>query len=118
MHTHNGGTLFELQDHSGPVYTVAFNAAGDTAVTASADRTARLCNVEIGHVFWGHRGPLNTAAFSDDSAYVATACEDGAARVFPAGGDSPVAVVAGQKGAVNSAAFNGDGTLLLTAGQD
>jgi WD40 repeat protein len=117
-YTHNGSALYELADHTGSVFTIAFNAAGTSVVTASADRTARLWNVDIGRVFWGHRGRLNTAKFSHDGAHVATACEDGAARVFETAGDRQVAVVAVHDGAVNSAAFNGDGTLLVTAGQD
>ena len=55
-------------------------------LTASADRTARLWNVDTGRVFWDHRGQVNTAVFSQNGTKVATACEDGAARVFETAG--------------------------------
>lgn len=117
-YTHNGGTLFELDAHIGAVFTAAFDSSGTQLVTAGADRTARLWDVDLGHVFWDHRAEVNTAVFSRDGRYVASACEDGKGRVFEATGDTPVAVVTEHAGGVNSAAFNDDGALLVTAGQD
>ena len=117
-YSHNGSTLFELNDHHGAVFTAEFKAAGNLLITASADLTARLWNVDTGRVFWDHRGQVNTAVFSHDSRYVATACEDGAARVIETAEGSRVALVANHEGAVNNAAFSYDGTLLVTAGQD
>ena len=63
-YTHNGRPLFKLTDHKGAIFTVAFDPAGTTVVTASADQTARLWDVKnTGQVFWGHQAQVNTAVF-------------------------------------------------------
>jgi WD40 repeat protein len=61
-----------------------------------------------------HDGEVESVAWSPDSTLVATASDDGAARVWtPAG--RQVSIEQGHRGAVASVAFDPDGKLLITA---
>ena len=118
-YTDSGIPLFKLTEHRGAVFTIGFDPSGTRAVTASADRTARVWDVKSdGRVFWGHQAQVNTAAFGHDGGIIASASEDGTVRVSEPDTGRQIACLAGHDGGVNSAAFNYDSTLLATAGQD
>lgn len=114
----NGHALFRLTEHRGAVFTIAFDPAGARVVTASADRTVRVSDVDLGHVFWDHEAQVNTAVFGLGGRIIASAGEDGTARVSETAGGKQIALLASHDGGVNSAAFNFDCTRLVTAGQD
>jgi len=64
-----------------------------------------------------HDGPVRDVAWRPDSTLLATASDDGTARVWtPAGGQ--VSIESGHTASVTSAAFNPDGELLVTASED
>ena len=88
---------------------------------ASAARCSRLARVWEGDaaiaVLRGHRGRVNSAAFSPDGTQVVTASLDGTARVWDVG-TAAVTVLRGHEREVNSAAFSPDGTRLVTASWD
>jgi WD40 repeat protein len=64
-----------------------------------------------------HDGPVRHVAWRADSTLLATASDDGTARVWtPTGGQ--VSIERGHTASVTSAAFNPDGQLLVTASED
>jgi WD40 repeat protein len=64
-----------------------------------------------------HDGPVNDVAWSPGSALLATASDDGAARVWTAAGGQ-VSIERGHRGSVASVAFDPGGEILATAGSD
>ena len=64
-----------------------------------------------------HDGEVESVAWSPDTTFLATASDDGAARVWTSAGGQ-VSIERGHQGAVASVAFNPDGELLVTAGAD
>ena len=76
-------------------------------VTASNDNTARIWDAENGNeyaVLRGHRGGVDSAAFSGDGKRVVTASDDTTARVWDVESGSELVVLQGHTGRVNSAA--------------
>ncbi len=66
----------------------------------------------------GHGGGVRSVAFSPDGALLATAADDGKARLFKVEGGEPLAILEGHGGGVRSVAFSPDGALLATAADD
>jgi WD40 repeat protein/serine/threonine protein kinase len=72
--------------HAGGVVQVTFAADGESLLTASLDRTARLWSWEtlVPRILAGHTGTVWSAALSADGKLVATASEDGTVRIWDA----------------------------------
>ncbi len=121
--------------HEDAVTSAAFSPDGSLVVTASADGTAQIWNVETGINFgtMKHNGPVTYAEFSSNGLIV-TASEDGKARLWsvpskPVGKMKEIRVLtptacaaAGVEGGgtrssvpVNKARFGRDGSLVVTA---
>jgi WD40 repeat protein len=66
----------------------------------------------------GHTGAVTDAAISSDAFRVATASQDGTARVWKADGTGESTVLRGHEGPVSSVAFNREGWRVVTASQD
>lgn len=66
----------------------------------------------------GHSAPVTDVEFSPDGMRVASASEDGSARIWDFSAPSPgrVSTLRGHIGAVNALAFSPDGTRLVTGG--
>ena len=82
-----GEAIAVLRGHDGRVQSAAFSPDGGRIVTASEDKTARLCDGATGEtiaVLRGHDREVLSAAFSPDGARVVTASEDKTARLWDA----------------------------------
>jgi WD40 repeat protein len=66
----------------------------------------------------GHEGTVLDLSFSQDSAKVATACEDGKLRIFSAPDWKLLQTLTGHHGPVHWAEFSPDGKWLVSAGED
>ena len=117
----NAGGRALLRGHSGPVWSAAFSPDGRCAVTASADRTARIWEAATGKLLAtlsGHLGWVRSASFSPDGLRVVTAGEDGTARAWETATGALLATLSGHSGWMRSAVFSADGQRILTAGED
>jgi WD40 repeat protein len=110
-----------FEGHTAAVHGAALSADGKRAVSASADGTARVWDVDTGKqqaVFRGHRGQVRCVALSPDGQLAVSGGEDGVVRLWdPASGEEHRALT-GHAGAVRCLALASDGRRLLSAGQD
>ena len=124
----NRADLFDLVGHEGPVSRARFSPDGRSALTASADGTARIWAVpspqpspadvdrEPGallHVLH-HDGSVEDACFSADGAIVLTASSDGTARLWSASEGEPLEAPFRHPARVASCALDPRGELVLT----
>ena len=112
-----------LQAHGGPVTATAWAPGehmSEVMLTASADRTARTWN-HFGNevsVLVGHEEEITSAAWAPDGSTVATASEDGCAKVWHWMEGECLADCVGHGDAVTSVAYSPDSRLLVTGGAD
>jgi WD40 repeat protein len=108
-----------LYGHEGSVYSVVFSPDGQTILTASDDRTARLWNRQGEElaILRGHTDSVWSAVFSPDGQTILTASHDHTARLWNRQG-AELAVLRGHEGWVDSAVFSPDGQMILTASSD
>jgi len=103
------------------VHSVLFSPDAQHVVTASADNTARVWNVETGRqsvILRGHTGSIWSAAFSRDGRQVVTSSADNTARLWNVETGKQVGVFEGHSAVVWSAVFSPDGATVITAGAD
>ena len=98
-----------LQGHTGEVMSAAIDPSGETVVTASGDKTARLWDARTGELkraLEGHTRWVNSAAFNPSGDTVVTASEDKTARLWDARTGELKRVLEGHTHWVYSAAFD------------
>ncbi|MFN8497245.1 MAG: WD40 repeat domain-containing protein [Anaerolineae bacterium] len=103
------------------VWTASYSPDGTRIVTARADNTAEVFDVDSGRrvgVLQGHTDGLNGAAFSPDGGRIVTAGADGTARVWDATTFQPLATISQNGSEIYKAAFSPDGKLVATASKD
>ncbi len=110
-----------LRGHEGDVNAARFSADGKTALTASADKTARLWDVVNGNelrVLRGHEGEVLDAQFSPDGKMALTASADTTARLWDVASGTELRALRGHADEVLGAQFSADGASVLTASRD
>ena len=106
--------------HSDEVYNVQFSLDGKYLVTASRDRTAKICGLVSGN--WQvkatirHSGPVVNASFSRNGKFLVTASYDGTTKICELeGGRWQVKTIIRHSEMVTNASFGPDGYQLVTA---
>jgi hypothetical protein len=81
-------------------------------------RTLWLRETPLRAALKGHKGPVDSVAFSPDATRLLTGSQDGTARVWDAGTGQQKAVLKGHVDWVSSVAFSPDGKRILTGSLD
>lgn len=115
-----GGALRWKAQHDAEILQAAFSRDGRLLLTSSADRTARIWNVENGAaiaVLTGHESEVVHSAFSSSADRVATVTSRGVLKVWARTGETwnaaPLATVTLRDDAAVTAAFNTDATQVM-----
>jgi WD40 repeat protein len=105
--------------HDAPVTCVAFSPDGQTVLTGSWDRTARLWDAQTGQPkeTLPHNGRVVAVAFSPDGQTVLTGSWDQTARLWDARTGQPKEPLP-HNGRVVAVAFSRDGQTVLTGSTD
>jgi len=107
--------------HNGAVVMAAFAADNDRVVTASADQTAKLWDVNTGAQLqsWSqHTGPLYCLAVSADGRTLVTGAQDNTLRVWDLPLSRPLRRVNEPGPQILDFVFSPDGQMLLSGGDD
>jgi WD40 repeat protein len=116
----DGRRLARLRGSTDFVSSLVFSQAGQIGA-ASHDGLVRIwrANGRLLHTLRGHEGRVGAVAFNPEGTLVASAGEDGTARIWRLPGGEPVEVVRDPAGGVMAAvAFSDDGEALVTGGAD
>ncbi len=93
-------------------------SAAEPPADAGPDQDGRLPELTLsGAVLW-HTSEVWSADFSDDGRYLATAAQDGTARLFQTDDWRPLQVLRGHELAVRTARLDAQGREILTASLD
>jgi len=115
----SGALRHSLSSHPG-LHTIAISPDGRRIATGGADRVAKLWEADTGRLIAtlaGHRGPISTLAFDPGGARLATACGDGAVRIYGPDG-ALVATYEGHAADVYELAWSPDGRWLASGAAD
>jgi WD domain, G-beta repeat/Caspase domain len=107
--------------HSLSITSVAFSPDGCYVLTGSANKTARLWDIETGkevRMFEGHEARITSVAFSPDGRYVLTGSGDNTARLWDRETGKEVRKFEGHAAWITSVAFSPDGRYVLTGSWD
>ncbi|KAH7200885.1 hypothetical protein BKA60DRAFT_469470 [Fusarium oxysporum] len=113
--------LSVMEGHTSPVYSVVFSHDAKMVASASADRTARIWNVETGEckqVLKGHSSLVNSVVFSHDLKMVASASLDRTARIWNVETGECKQALEGHSNRVNSVVFSHDSKMVASASAD
>ena len=108
-------------NHGGPVYGVAVNANGKTAVSCSADQTVRVWDNTTGQQKFqmnGHEGPVHAVAMSLDETFAMTSGADGALRLWDLTGGRQLKELVRYEATMYAVAIHPQGQLVAAAGAD
>jgi WD40 repeat protein/transcriptional regulator with XRE-family HTH domain len=108
-------------EHSGKVYSVAFDPEDQVLATGGQDGNTILWDTTTGdeiQVLRGHEDYVTAIAFAPDGTRIATSSWDGTAKVWDPGTGKGVFTLGSHIGAVTSIAFSPDGTRIATASED
>ena len=100
--------------------SVAYSPDGSLLAVAShhAVEVIDAADVRVLRILHGHTGSVQGAVFSPSGTLLATAAEDGTARIWDPATGTTRTTLHGHEGTVWDVAFSPDGTLLATASSD
>lgn len=110
-----------LKGHKGAVTKVLLTPSGCDAVSASADGTVRVWDLEIGDcvlVLEGHARAITDMAITADGSLLVTTSEDGTARAYEMEQGQCLRVLAGHEGGITSLALDPYGRFVVTGSSD
>lgn len=110
-----------LRGHSGPIQKVLLAPGGTDVVTASADGSARVWDMEIGDcvlLMEGHTAAVTDLAVANEGSVLVTSSADHTARVWTLDKGQCRAVLQGHTAAVNAVAVDAQGRFVVTASAD
>ena len=102
------------------LYAAAFAPSGAQIAFGGFRGVVRVIDVDGREVrqLAGHGGAINDVDYSPDGRWIASASEDGTARIWRASDGALERVLRGGGGALRSARFSADGRRVVTAGTD
>jgi WD40 repeat protein len=115
----DGRRAAKLTGHTDAITSLAFSPDGRLLVSGSADRTARIWDVETGklvHALTGHAFGVTSVSFSPSGRLVLTSSVDGDARIWSVSSGKTVQRLKFHVATVSEAAFSPDGRWVVTAG--
>ena len=112
--------LHHLTPHKGRVTSLAFSPDGHRLLTASADKTAKIFDVERGVelAVVSCDGIVNQARFNQEATQVALAIDDGRVRIVNVATGALSGAHQHHKKSVNDVVFTRDQRFLLSASDD
>jgi WD40 repeat protein len=114
----SGKELLTLADHTGVVRSLGFLADNRTLATASADKTAKLLDVNVLGVIDAHQGGVTGVAFHSNGTQALTGGADKTVKLWDLATGKAVKTFGPLPDAVTSVAFNRDFTQVgATAGK-
>lgn len=120
LHDLRGGGVRTLEQHVGPIMSVAFDRAGTRLVVASEDRTASVWALgppaRLQAVLRGHAERLRSAEFSRDGRFVLTAARGASARLWDPALETTVLEL--RKSKRGAARFSPDGRFIALGAVD
>jgi WD40 repeat protein len=116
-----GQCMLTLEGHSDWVKSACFSPGGTKIVSASHDRTVRVCNAATGQcelTLKGHSDRVYSACFSPDGAKIVSASQDNTVRVWDAATGECELTLNEHFSVVYSACFSPDGAKIVSASED
>jgi WD40 repeat protein/tRNA A-37 threonylcarbamoyl transferase component Bud32 len=114
------GTVRHTLSANAGMHTSTLSRDGRRVATGGADRVAKLWDAESGRLIAtlsGHRGPISMLAFDPSGERIATACGDGAVRIYGPDG-ALLASYEGHAADVYELSWSPDGRWLASGGAD
>jgi WD40 repeat protein/DNA-binding SARP family transcriptional activator len=115
------GTRRVFEGHEGPIAGLAISDDGRTAISASADATLILWDLDTGEVirrFTGHEGPVHNVALHPAGDRALSASADGALILWDLDSGQALRRFDGHTGEVRSVAISPDGKRALSGSAD
>ena len=121
LHPPGTSLIRTLAGHSDAVSGVALSGDGRLAVSASADKTLKVWEVESGRelrTLAGHSDSVHGVAVSGDGRLAVSASDDNTLKVWDLESGRELRTLHGHTGAVTGVAVSGDGRLAVSASAD
>ncbi|MCB0346802.1 MAG: WD40 repeat domain-containing protein [Bdellovibrionales bacterium] len=107
--------------HAGIIWSIDVSKDGKYAVTGSADRAAKLWNLQTRtevRAFIGHDSDVTSVALSPDASRLLSGSKDGTVRIWDVATGQQLATLEGHEDWVLAVAFSPDGKTAASAGRD